>query len=229
MEGKIFKAMCDIQAAISSIGKKEKNKAQGYSFRGIDTVYNELHGLLAENRVFTIPEVLESTSEERQSKSGGTLIYRILRIKYTFYHEDGSSLSAIMEGEAMDSGDKACNKSMSAAHKYLFLQAFSIPTEGEKDADFNSPGIPGITVINEKIKGPNENKELIGTICDQVMTLADNDTSKCAPLLLKYTTFEGKDKKIVGGTNNTQDLYRYSTKRLQILHSNLKRAITDQI
>jgi hypothetical protein len=40
-----------------------------------------------------------------------------------------------MYGEAMDSGDKATNKAMSAAYKYACMQAFSIPTEGDNDAD----------------------------------------------------------------------------------------------
>jgi hypothetical protein len=35
----------------------------------------------------------------------------------------------------MDSGDKATNKAMSAAYKYACIQAFSIPTEGDNDAD----------------------------------------------------------------------------------------------
>ena len=38
-------------------------------------------------------------------------------------------------GEAMDSGDKATNKAMSAAYKYAAMQAFCIPTEGDNDAD----------------------------------------------------------------------------------------------
>ena len=38
-------------------------------------------------------------------------------------------------GEAMDSGDKATNKAMSAAYKYAAFQAFCIPTEGDNDAD----------------------------------------------------------------------------------------------
>ena len=38
-------------------------------------------------------------------------------------------------GEAMDSGDKATNKAMSAAYKYAALQAFAIPTEGDNDTE----------------------------------------------------------------------------------------------
>ena len=40
-----------------------------------------------------------------------------------------------MYGEAMDSADKATNKAMSAAYKYLCMQVFCIPTEGMEDAD----------------------------------------------------------------------------------------------
>jgi hypothetical protein len=49
--------------------------------------------------------------------------------------EDGSRHTVITYGEAMDSGDKATNKAMSAAYKYACMQAFSIPTEGDNDAD----------------------------------------------------------------------------------------------
>ena len=49
--------------------------------------------------------------------------------------EDGSKTTARMIGEAMDSGDKATNKAMSAAYKYAAFQTFAIPTEGTPDAD----------------------------------------------------------------------------------------------
>ena len=35
----------------------------------------------------------------------------------------------------MDSGDKATNKAMSAAYKYMAFQTFAIPTQGDNDAD----------------------------------------------------------------------------------------------
>ena len=44
-------------------------------------------------------------------------------------------------GEAMDSGDKATNKAMSAAYKYACFKAFSIPTEGDNDADATAHGL----------------------------------------------------------------------------------------
>jgi len=89
--------------------------------------------------VFTVPKVLESSREERPSKSGGVLIWTFLEIEYTFFANDGSSVVAVVTGEGMDSGDKSANKAMAVAHKYALLQIFSIPTEEAKDPENDSP------------------------------------------------------------------------------------------
>ena len=135
---KIYKAICDIMSEVDAIGKNKRNAQQGFNFRGIDDVYNTLHPLLSKYGVFTVPTVLEDRTEDRQTKSGGTLIYRVLKIQYRFYADDGSSVEAVVIGEGMDSGDKAANKAMSIAHKYAFFQVFSIPTEevALSDPDF---------------------------------------------------------------------------------------------
>jgi hypothetical protein len=130
--------MCKILRDIGGIEKKDRNQLQNFNFRGIDAVYNELHPHLARNNVFCLPKVLEEKTEERQTKKGANLIYRILKIEFTFCAEDGSSVSATVIGEAMDSGDKAANKAMAIAHKYALLQIFCIPTEEQKDPDYDS-------------------------------------------------------------------------------------------
>jgi hypothetical protein len=131
----IYERMAAIMDEASPIGKDQKNKDQGYSFRGIDDVYNTLHSIFAKHQVFPVPEVLQSTREERRTKSGGLLIYTILRIKYTFYTIDGSNVCAIVEGEGMDSSDKSTNKASSGALKYALLQVFLIPTVELKSQD----------------------------------------------------------------------------------------------
>lgn len=136
---RIFKAISLVMADIDAISKNQTNKQQGFKFRGIDDVYNELHGRLAKHGVFTVPEVLTESREERTTKSGGVLTYVIMRVKYTFYAEDGSSVSAIVVGEASDSGDKASNKAMSIAHKYALIQVLAIPTADDKDPDHSTP------------------------------------------------------------------------------------------
>lgn len=141
--GLIFKKIPAVMADITSIGKGQKNTMQNYKFRGIDDVYNEIHKVLAKHKIFTVPEVIGDRHEERKSKSGGVLLYRVLTIKYSFYAEDGSHVDAVIMGEAMDSGDKAANKAQSVAHKYALLQVFCIPTEETKDPETASPELSG--------------------------------------------------------------------------------------
>jgi len=135
----IYKKMSDIFKDIEFIGKNKKNQQQGFNFRGIDDMYNELHDLFAKHEVFIISEVCKITREERSTKSGGNLIYTILEVKVSFFATDGSNVSSLLIGEAMDSADKSSNKAMSAALKYALMQTFLIPTEELKDADLTTP------------------------------------------------------------------------------------------
>lgn len=134
----IFKAIQSISQEIAAVPKDKKNEMQRYNFRGIDDIYLAIHDLLAKYGVFSVPEVIAERSEERKSKNDTALIYRILTIRYTFYAVDGSSFSAVVVGEGMDSGDKASNKAMAVAHKYALLQIFSIPTSEAKDPENDS-------------------------------------------------------------------------------------------
>ena len=131
----IFEAINKTMEDVGAIGKTSKNQQQGFMFRGIDAVMNALNPAMIKNGIFVVPQVLEQTREERQTSKGGTLIYSVCRIKYTFYAQDGSSVEAVVVGEGMDSGDKATNKAMSIAFKYACFQVFCIPTEEMKDPD----------------------------------------------------------------------------------------------
>jgi len=141
--GKIYKQISAVMADIGAVGKDRKNTHQGYKFRGIDDVYNELNAVLAKHKVFTVPTVLKYEREERSAKTGtGTLTFMIMTVQYEIFTEDGSSVTSIVIGEAMDAGgDKASNKAMSAAHKYTLLQVFCIPTEDPKDSENDSPEV----------------------------------------------------------------------------------------
>lgn len=132
---KIHELIPKIMAEVDPIAKSKQGA--GYKFRGVDDVYAALQLILAKHGVFTVPEVLEERSEERLSKSGGNLIYRILKIKYHFFADDGSFFPCVVIGEGMDSGDKASNKAMSVAHKYACIQTFLIPTSEPKDPELD--------------------------------------------------------------------------------------------
>jgi hypothetical protein len=110
---------------------------QGYSFRGIDDTYNALAPILAEVGLVIVPSYETREVVERVSANDRALFYVTVKGTYTLISaEDGSSVVAgPFWGEAMDSGDKATNKAMSAAYKYMAMQVFAIPTEGDNDAD----------------------------------------------------------------------------------------------
>lgn len=131
----IYQTISDVMAEIGFIGKDTKNQQQGFMYRGIDAVMNALNPALIKHKLFVVPEVLEQTREERQNAKGTNLIYSICKVKYTFFAEDGSSVSAVVIGEGMDTGDKATNKAMSIAFKYACFQVFCIPTEEMVDPD----------------------------------------------------------------------------------------------
>lgn len=135
MEGKIYSAISKAMVEIGAVGKNQKNQQQGFMYRGIDAVMNAINPALINNGIFVVPEVLEQTREERTTSKGNLLIYSICKVKYTFFAEDGSSISAVVIGEGMDSGDKATNKAMSVAFKYACFQVFCIPTEEMVDPE----------------------------------------------------------------------------------------------
>lgn len=135
---KIFKAMSDVMATVGAISKDQRNKTQGFNFRGIDQVYNALNRAMSRAGVFTTSEVISHNMSERTTSKGSVLITVAMQMRYTFYAEDGSNVTTEVVGEGMDSGDKATNKAMAIAHKYALLQAFCVPTEDMADPDADS-------------------------------------------------------------------------------------------
>lgn len=173
---KIFKAMSDVMADMEAIGKSQKNQQQGFQYRGIDQVYNTLHPLLAKHRVFTTPEVLDKNREERTNKNGTILAFVTLRIKYTFWCEDGSNVSCVVEGEGMDSGDKASNKAMAIAHKYALLQTFCIPTEDMPDPDAQTYEV---APRQAKPAAPRVTPEQVKTLRETITRAGLDETTWC--------------------------------------------------
>lgn len=157
----VYAAIANVMSDLGAegIAKSHKNQSQGYAFRGIDDVYNTLSALLVKHHLLILPNTLERTVIERETKNGGLMMSVTVKIEYTFISvEDGSSHKVTTYGEAMDSGDKATNKAMSAAYKYAAIQAFCIPTEGDNDADATTHEITG---KKQAVKHVYSGKELI--------------------------------------------------------------------
>jgi len=138
----VYRAINQISKVLSrdGISKGRRNEQQGYGFRGIDDVMNALSALLAGAELLILPRMSSRTQEERPTAKGGVLFYVTVCAEFDFVSvRDGSKHTVTMFGEAMDSADKATNKAMSAAYKYMALQVFCIPTEGMADADATTP------------------------------------------------------------------------------------------
>jgi hypothetical protein len=169
---KIYAAIVGVMAEVGVVGKNSKNTQQNFMYRGIDAVMNALQPAMIKNKVFVVPTVLSEQREERQTTKGGVLFYTRLRVRYDFYAEDGSSVSAEVIGEAMDSGDKATNKAMSIAYKYACFQVFCIPTEEMKDPDAEchdvAPQQEVVYVDEIKIKVLKERMEQKGVKDNQI-------------------------------------------------------------
>lgn len=134
----VYPAIAAVMAELASSGvsKTQRNQHDGYNFRGIDDVYNALAPVLAKHHLLMLPRVLNREVVERTSAKGMALFYVTVEMEFTLVSsEDGSAHVIKTYGEAMDRGDKATNKAMSAAFKYAAMQAFCIPTEGDNDAD----------------------------------------------------------------------------------------------
>jgi len=134
----IYKAIAEVQRMMCAEGiqKGRSNQQQGFKFRGIDDVLNAISPMLVSAGLVIIPRTVGREVTERTTAKGGVLFYVVVTVEYDLISAaDGSKVTARVCGEAMDSGDKATNKAMSAAYKYMAIQTFAIPTEGDNDAD----------------------------------------------------------------------------------------------
>jgi hypothetical protein len=138
--------MSDVMKDIGSVGKDQKNQAQGFKFRGIDQFVNSLYPALTKNGVFMAPRCVSEAHElkevKRSSGKDGVDKHVTILMEYDFFAEDGSKVTVgPIPAEGLDSGDKATNKALSAALKYALIQTFSIPTEDMAEADLDTPVI----------------------------------------------------------------------------------------
>lgn len=170
----VYKAINAVQASLSKTGiakLRDNTQGSGYKFRGIDDVYNAVAPLLAEHGLCILPRMLTRSMVPQTSKSGGNLFYVTVEAEFDVVcAEDGSKHTIKTFGEAMDSGDKATNKAMSAAYKYGIFQMFCVPTEGDNDADATTHEL-----MNEKAlaKAMEKNKIPANEFIDLCTAMSD--------------------------------------------------------
>jgi hypothetical protein len=143
---KVFVAIESVMADIAKagVGKKQTNTAQNFKYRGVDDVMDALSPLLAKHHLLILPSIIEHSLTERQTRNGASVLHALLKLTYEFICPIDGSIKVVgpIYGEAMDSGDKATNKAMSAAYKYVCIQSFCIPVTGD-DPDASTHEIAG--------------------------------------------------------------------------------------
>lgn len=178
----VYQAIAAVQGELAKVGiaKNRRNtQGAGYNFRGIDDVYAALAPLLAEHGLCVIPRVIERESIERTSRKGDPLFFVTVKAEFDFVSvADGSAHTCCTYGEAMDSGDKATNKAMSAAYKYAAFMTFAIPTEGDNDADAHTHDVapahdvaaPKEPAAREKLDGLHTSKTALRKAINDIIT-----------------------------------------------------------
>ena len=129
----IYSKIIAVLQEVSAIEKTQTDKENNFIFRGIDDILNALNPLFKKYGIFTTTEVVSASSV---SQASGTKKI-ILDVRFTFFAQDGSSVSSTTRGEAIETekDDKGTSKAMSIAYKYALTQMFLIPTSNENPSD----------------------------------------------------------------------------------------------
>lgn len=133
----VFDAFSKVMGAVQGIRKGERNQAQGFNFRGIDTVMNAVGPALREHGVIIVPDAKSIETERYQTAKGAVMQGVIVQMRYTVIGPEGDSFTGSAYGQASDSGDKAVTKAESVAYRTFLLQALTVPTD-EPDPDAQS-------------------------------------------------------------------------------------------
>jgi hypothetical protein len=136
--GEIFARMAAVMADIGAVGKDRMNTFHKYAFRGIDDMYNAVQPAMVKSGIFCTPRLVDKIIERITTQEAKPAVHAILTVDHHFFAPDGSTTVTRTVGEAIDTGDKACNKAMSAAYKYALMETFCIPTEGDNDTENHS-------------------------------------------------------------------------------------------
>lgn len=134
----IAQALNEVMKAVGGIAKKDRNQAQGFNFRGIDSVVNAVSPQLQKFGVVVVPTVEDYSYDTVEIGRNRTAMGHVkVKVTYTFIGASGDAIKTTVVGEAMDSGDKATAKAMSVAFRTALLQALCLPTD-ELDPDATS-------------------------------------------------------------------------------------------
>ncbi len=133
----VLEAILGVMDELAKVGlaKQGVNKSQGWKFRSIDDLYGVLTPALVKNKLTIIPQVTSREETKYAGKGDSVTWHVVLKVDYMIMAVGGDCLVTSVYSEALDQSDKATNKAMSFAYKYMAFQVFGIPVEGQDDGD----------------------------------------------------------------------------------------------
>lgn len=111
---------------LPGIGKDGRNEQQRYNFRGIEQLTTELSPLLVRHGVVIVPVAEHLEREHHTTGSGNVMHHSVIQVDWEIRGPGGDCLHASTFGEGCDVSDKATNKAMTSAYKYLILDLFCV-------------------------------------------------------------------------------------------------------
>lgn len=141
----IYHAIPLIIGDLPAIGKdRQMTEGPRYSYRGIEDILPHIKQLFARYGVHLTPVFDVLVDAETTTSSGKPTRRIVVKGMFRFSANDGSFVAAQTIGEAMDSGDKATNKAMTAALKAALVQTFAVADAD--DPDHHRPELEGAPV-----------------------------------------------------------------------------------
>ena len=145
----IHKRLAEAAGRMPSLGKDERNTAQGFAYRSIEAIVAAAKPVLSELGISIVPRVVSHQTETIDRGTGKNPGYRVIvEVEYLVgcnAEEDGSGehyeLVGSMMGEAIDYGDKATSKAVQMAFKY-FLTDLLLVASDDNDESSAAPAAP---------------------------------------------------------------------------------------
>ena len=134
----VHEAWSDVMRDVREIRKSERNKQQGFNFRGIDAVQNAVGPIFRQHGVSCVPSrIVDAKHRDFTSKSGALMHEAIITVEYRVTGPEGDFFTGEAIGESSDASDKATTQAMSVALRTFLLQGLTMPTD-DQDPDHNT-------------------------------------------------------------------------------------------
>lgn len=158
---------------VGAVDKGGNNKMQGFKFRGIDQVVNNVSPSLKKFGVVIAPIASEAEYVERTNQKGNAVIDSRVRVTYRWIGPENDHLDTTVVAEARDLADKATAKAMSVAFRTCIIQTLSLPTdEPDPDEDYQEANGVDMDVLKVIVSAIQADAKAAGLSMDRVAELA---------------------------------------------------------